>query len=185
MHTIFEHPLVQKALAIATAAHEGQVRKTDKTPYINHPIAVARMLAGQGFGEIIVAAALAHDVVEDTDVSEETLRSELGDEVTDIVKAVSEDKELPWEARKEAYAESVRRGSDAVKAVSIADKIHNAQSIIASHKTMGNSIWESFNRDKETKLRNEEHMLAVFKKSWQHPLINEYESAISQMRMLD
>ena len=99
--------LYEQALKVAVAAHAGQVRKHDDTPYVTHPIMVARMLEYAGFSESIVAAALAHDVLEDTEVAEAQLRTQLGDEVVDIVVAVSEDKVLPWEERKAAYVKQV------------------------------------------------------------------------------
>ena len=84
--------LVDKARAIAEEAHQNQVRKTDGTPYIHHPLAVAEILKENNFPEEVVAAGLVHDVLEDTDISESKLREELGDEVVDIVLSVSEEK---------------------------------------------------------------------------------------------
>jgi len=176
--------LIEKAKNIAEKAHEGQVRKTDGTPYIVHPFAVADILKKYDFGDTVIAAALVHDVLEDTDVTEEYLRQELGDEVANIVVAVSEDKSLPWKERKKRYIETVSNAGDSVKAVSIADKIHNAKSVLLSHAVMGEEVWNKFNRGKEEKLWFENAMLEMLKARWKHPLMTEYETLVSQLNAL-
>jgi (p)ppGpp synthase/HD superfamily hydrolase len=66
--------LYEKHLAIATKAHAGQMRRDGVTPYINHPIAVASMLASLGYAGIYQHVALLHDVVEDTEITDSDLR---------------------------------------------------------------------------------------------------------------
>ena len=92
--------IVEKALRIMLEAHGQQVRKTDGSPYIIHPMMVAKKLARLGFSDETIASALVHDVLEDTDISEKQLRQELGDKVVDIILPLSEDKKLEWETRK-------------------------------------------------------------------------------------
>ena len=180
--TMSEHSLVDKAARIAVEAHVNQKRKGDGSPYVVHPFMVAYKLTRHGFSETIVAAALVHDVLEDTDVGEERLRDMLGEEVVCIVKAVSEDKTLVWEDRKEKYLEMVRESSPEVWAVSCADKIHNLESILAVHAASGDEVWGKFKRGKEQKLALEEKTLALFKELWQHPLVNEYEQLVTRLR---
>ena len=121
--------IVEKALRIMLLAHGQQVRKTDGSPYIIHPMMVAKKLARLGFSDETIAAALVHDVLEDTDVTEQQLRQELGDKVVDIILPLSEDKKLEWETRKKKYINDVKNASVETKAVSIADKIHNLERI--------------------------------------------------------
>ena len=177
--------IVQKALRIMLLAHGQQVRKTDGSPYIIHPMMVAKKLARLGFSDETIAAALVHDVLEDTDVTEQQLRQELGDKVVDIILPLSEDKKLEWETRKKKYINDVKNASVETKAVSIADKIHNLESIIETHKTMGSDIWPKFNRGKEQKMWFEREMLKAFQESWEHPMIAEYEKLIKQVEKLD
>lgn len=177
--------LTERALCIALAAHAQQVRKTDDSPYIVHPVMVALLLARHGFEEPVIAAALVHDVLEDTNVAEGTLRRELGDEIADLVKTVSEDKTLPWEERKRAYIQHVRVGSEGAKAISVADKIHNLQSLLAGHAQQGSSVWEKFNRGKEEKLWFEREMLRALQENWHHPLVDEYARSVERMAALD
>ncbi|MBP6881351.1 MAG: bifunctional (p)ppGpp synthetase/guanosine-3',5'-bis(diphosphate) 3'-pyrophosphohydrolase [Candidatus Pacebacteria bacterium] len=173
--------LAERAEAIAKKAHEGQVRKTDGTPYIEHPLAVAKIVAEYGFTEAVVAAAIVHDVLEDTDVSEEELRSKLGDEVVDIVTAVSEDKRLEWRDRKSQYIAQVVNADEQVKAVSVADKIHNAESLLAYYATHGAATWEKFNRGRSDKLWFERTLCDKLKKVWQHPLLDRYEMLVTRL----
>jgi (p)ppGpp synthase/HD superfamily hydrolase len=176
--------LTDRALTLAFAAHEGQKRH-EGTPYITHPVAVALMLARHGFGEEVIAAALCHDVLEDTSVTEDEMRQELGDIVTDIVKAVSYDRSFSWKEQRERYIESVRQAGESAMAVSLADKIHNARSLLALHAAGGQAIWDKFNTTKEQKIWFEEAMLSMLKEAWQHPLVGEYEALVAKMRSLD
>lgn len=180
-----ELSLIEKAARIAIVAHADQKRKSDGFPYIIHPFMVAIKLMKHGFDDVVIASGLVHDILEDTKFSEEEMRQELGNEVVEIVKTLAEDKSLQWEERKEKYVQAVRNGSDTAKAVSIADKIHNTENIIATYKQIGSEIWKKFNRGKEKKVWFENEMLKMFKKTWSHPLIGEYEALLKQMRNLE
>lgn len=176
--------LYERALKVAIRAHDGQTRKHDNTAYVTHPIMVARLVEQAGFSECAVAAALVHDVLEDTPVSEAELRQELGDEVVDIVTAVSEDTTLPWEERKEAYVRSVVAAGESVWAVSVADKIHNAGDLIAFHTAVGPEAWKVFNRGKEKKIWFEKLLHTEISKMWQHPLLDVYATQIAKLEVL-
>jgi guanosine-3',5'-bis(diphosphate) 3'-pyrophosphohydrolase len=177
--------LIQKATKIMILAHGNQKRKTDGSPYIVHPQAVADILQKNSFSDTIIAAGLTHDVLEDTDYSPEKLKKELGNEVFEIVEALSENKSLQWEERKEKYVEQIKNGPEGAKAVSICDKIHNLSSIIITYKKLGPDIWTKFNRGKEKKMWFENAMLQMFKDSWPHPLIDQYEKLLRQVEELD
>ncbi|OGX05664.1 MAG: hypothetical protein A2Z88_10865 [Omnitrophica WOR_2 bacterium GWA2_47_8] len=176
--------LVQTALNIALKAHAGAVRKADGSPYIVHPIMVAMKLARHGFSDAVVAAAFVHDVLEDTDYPEAQLRKELGDEVLAIVKAVTNDDSLPWEEKKKKYIETVRQGPEGAKAVAVADKIHNLESLFAAYERQGPEVWKRFNRGKDQKAWFEHEVLKMLKETWSHPLIAEYEALIRKEEAL-
>ena len=171
------------ALAIATAAHAGQFR-LEGVPYITHPVSVAQILSESGMPEIVVVSGLVHDVLEDTTTAASVLLQELGPEVLSIVEAVSEDKSLPWRARKEGYIASVRAASSSAKAVSIADKIHNLESLFAAHQIYGKEFLTRFKASFEEKRWFEESMLAMFEETWQHPLIARYRDLVARMPTL-
>ena len=71
-------PLTRSALEFAAARHDGQRRDADSAPFILHPLEVAQLLRGRGYRDAIVAAAVLHDVVEDTDVEPAELERRFG-----------------------------------------------------------------------------------------------------------
>ena len=179
-----EGNIVEKALALALAAHEGQMRKDSPTPYLVHPVHVAILLARYGFSDEVVAAGLVHDVVEDTAVSMEDIRRELGDNVAALVVPVTHDNTLPWTKKKEAYIEAVRTAPDEAKAISVADKIANADSLITAYAREGSAVWRHFNTGREKKIWFEEAVLSMLQESWKHPLVDAYAQKVEQMRAL-
>jgi len=88
---------LENAIRIAVVAHQGQVRKDERLPYISHLIAVALILAQHGFSDEVIAAGLTHDVLEDTEYPAEDLRSGIGEGAYAIVAAVTNDDALPWD----------------------------------------------------------------------------------------
>ncbi|MCL6423497.1 bifunctional (p)ppGpp synthetase/guanosine-3',5'-bis(diphosphate) 3'-pyrophosphohydrolase [Brachybacterium sp. JHP9] len=122
--------LLERAYAVAEKAHRGQMRKSGD-PYITHPVSVATILAELGSPVEVLAAALLHDTVEDTDYSLDQLRSDFGDEVAVMVDGVTKlDKVTYGEA---AQAETVRKMIVAmsrdirVLLIKLADRLHNAR----------------------------------------------------------
>jgi len=127
--------LVLKAAAFAAHKHRDQRRKDpEKTPYINHPIALAQVLREEGGvrDPMVIAAALLHDTIEDTETSYEELRGQFGAIVADCVVEVTDVKFLGKAARKRLQVAKAARASKAAKQVKIADKICNLRDILAS-----------------------------------------------------
>ncbi|MGH7175685.1 MAG: HD domain-containing protein [Minisyncoccia bacterium] len=176
--------LIEKAARIAAVAHKDQRRKEADVPYIEHPIEVALILAKAGFSDVIIAAGLTHDVLEDTSYPEAKMRAELGSEVMAIVDAVTNDDELSWEEKKKKYVEMVRAGPEGAKAVALADKIANAKSLLSGAKEQGRGVWVHFNAGREKKIWFEEAMLAMLRESWNNPLIEEYAGLIEALKAL-
>src|SRR5271167_3932353 len=94
--------LVFMALEFAAKKHRDQRRKdVNASPYINHPIAVGRVLCAAGVDDpIVLSAALLHDTIEDTETTETELRHLFGDKIVSIVMEVTDDKALPREVQK-------------------------------------------------------------------------------------
>jgi (p)ppGpp synthase/HD superfamily hydrolase len=141
--------VIEKALQVASRAHEKQYRKETKIPYITHPVAVGMLLMKAGYEDDIIAAGILHDTVEDTDLTLVDLEASFGKKIAEIVAGCSEpDKSLSWEERKEHTIEFLRTASEEIRAVACADKLHNIRSIRRDYKEKGNEVWERFNRGK-------------------------------------
>ncbi len=139
--------IVEKALFFAAMAHDGQRRKGMDVPYLVHPVSVAMRLTRAGAGDIIVAAGLLHDTLEDTDLTYEQLGVEFGNEIADIVRQCSEcDKSLSWEARKRHTIDKISTQSLTVRVVECADKLDNISSLIDEHARLGDEVWSRFKR---------------------------------------
>jgi guanosine-3',5'-bis(diphosphate) 3'-pyrophosphohydrolase len=127
--------ILLKAAEFAAHKHRDQRRKNaDASPYINHPIAVANVLRNEGgiTDPVILAAALLHDTLEDTETTYEELRGQFGDEIADVVEEVTDTQWLTKEARKRLQISKASHSSDRARAVKIADKISNVRDMLAS-----------------------------------------------------
>lgn len=124
--------LLFRALAFAAHKHRDQRRKdAEASPYINHPIALAEVLAGEGrvADAEVLAAALLHDTIEDTDTSLEELRAQFGERIAGMVAEVTDDKNLPKAERKRLQIVHAAEISDGAKLVKLADKICNLRDV--------------------------------------------------------
>ncbi len=168
-------------MRIATSSHRNQTRKESDLPYISHPAMVALKLQKYDFDEEIIAAALVHDVLEDTDYSPEMFRTQLGEEVWKIVTAVTNETGMTWEEKKRAYIESVRMAGIGAKAVALADKVHNAESLLVAYSDQGTEVWKYFKAGRDMKLWFEDAMYAMYKETWDHPLVEEYGELVKKL----
>ncbi|WP_423800984.1 HD domain-containing protein [Neobacillus sp. SAB-20_R2A] len=142
--------MIDKALQIASIAHQRQYRKGTDIPYIAHPVAVGMLLMKAGYREDVVAAGILHDTDEDTDYKLKDIKRDFGEEIAVIVAGCSEpDKSLSWEERKEHTIEFLKTASSDIRAVACADKLHNIRSIIKDYEQDGDEVWQRFNRGKE------------------------------------
>lgn len=124
-----------RTIAFAAEKHKNQRRKdADATPYINHPIAVASVLKDEGgiSDPVVLAAAILHDTIEDTETTRYELEMLFGEKVAGIVSEVTDDKTLDKAERKRLQIEHVASASIEAKCVKIADKICNLRDILSS-----------------------------------------------------
>jgi guanosine-3',5'-bis(diphosphate) 3'-pyrophosphohydrolase len=124
--------LLFDALAFAAHKHRAQRRKDkEASPYINHPIALADVLANEGGVEdpVTLCAALLHDTIEDTKTTYEELRKAFGREIADVVREVTDDKSLRKYVRKRRQIEHAPHLSRRAKLVKLADKISNLRDV--------------------------------------------------------
>lgn len=124
--------LVVDALEYAALMHAGQRRKgRGRAPYINHPISVMALLHRAGVTDpAVLAAALLHDTVEDTEASREDLAERFGEPVAAIVAEVTDDKSLPQAERKQAQIDKAPHLSLEARLVKLADKTANVSDLV-------------------------------------------------------
>jgi guanosine-3',5'-bis(diphosphate) 3'-pyrophosphohydrolase len=130
----FDRELLKRAFLFASEAHEGQQRRSGE-PFIAHPVGVARVLADLHLDDSTLAAALLHDVVEDTDLTIEEVRAEFGEEITRLVEGVTKLTRIHFQSREQAQAENYRKmivamaQDPGVILIKLADRLHNMRTI--------------------------------------------------------
>ena len=188
---------INHALAFAAKHHDQQVRKGTRLPYLTHPANVAIILTRYGCDESTIVAGILHDVVEDCvtkdysrEMLEERIASKFGDEVLDTVLAVThrnhddDGNDFTPEERKNDYLERLVHASDRARWVCAADKLHNANSILADLKRTEwpENVWARFKVGKDGTIR---WYRAVYDKlrtlGFQAPIMAELERTVLAM----
>ncbi len=145
-----EMATVEKAYRLAEQAH-GEQKRDSGEPYITHPLSVAIILADMGMDPPTVIAALLHDVIEDTPVTDADIRKQFGSEVLALVDGVTKLGKIPYSTREEQQSENIRKmllamaNDIRVILIKLADRLHNMRTIESrpevkrlntSHETM-------------------------------------------------
>jgi GTP diphosphokinase / guanosine-3',5'-bis(diphosphate) 3'-diphosphatase len=127
--------LVLKAMTFAAEKHRHQRRKDrEASPYINHPIDLANILANEALigDEVVITAAILHDTVEDTETTPDEIAREFGDEVGAIVAEVTDDRTLSKHERKRLQVQHAPHASFRAQQLKLADKIANLRDLSRS-----------------------------------------------------
>ena len=150
--------LMDRAIIFATRAHSGTYRKGTQIPYIVHPIEAASIVATMTDDPDMIAAAVLHDVVEDTDATVEEIRFFFNEHIAKLVESESENKrkDLPpqetWMVRKMETLTFLREEADReAKILALADKLSNMRAVHRDQKTIGDQLWERFNEKSKEK----------------------------------
>lgn len=143
--------LLTKAYQFASEKHKSQTRKNrDKTPYINHPIEVANLIANIGNinDQIVLIAALLHDTLEDTKTTKEEIKNEFSETILNIVLEVTDDKSLLKMERKKHQIDHAKYLSNEAKLIKLGDKISNLNSTLndppenwSDDDILGYTVW--------------------------------------------
>jgi (p)ppGpp synthase/HD superfamily hydrolase len=178
-------PLVRAALEKARAAHEGQVRNgSGGMPYVEHPMTVAARLDEHGYRDEVLAAALLHDVVEDSETSLEELRELFGGEVAGMVGALTDDESIEsYRERKAEHRERVAAAAGEALAIYGADKLTNVVTLSEAYAKEGDSVRDEFKVPIELKLEIWEEDLALLReKAPELPFLDSLEEGLSGLR---
>ncbi len=153
----YAEDIISKAMMFAIAAHSGQYRKDSRTPAIIHAMEAAVVASTLTPDQEVMAAALLHDTVEDTDVTAEQIRDMFGKKIADLVAMETENKrremssESSWMIRKQESIDELKSTDDVnVKILWLSDKLSNMRSFFRMHGKLGDDMWNGFNqKDKE------------------------------------
>lgn len=153
--------IVKKALKFATKAHKDQVRKYTQEPYINHPIAVSKIVKEIGGDKNMRAAAFLHDVVEDTNIALDEILINFGHDIFNLVSDltdISKKSDGIRKIRKELDRQHLSRASKRAKTIKLADLINNTVSIVL-HDSDFAKVYMSEKRALLEVLRDGNHIL--------------------------
>jgi len=179
----------EEALLYAARLHRDQTRKGTEVPYVTHLLAVAAIVGENGGTEDEVVAALLHDAPEDRGGKDrlEDIRARFGDEVAEIVDGCTDTYEDPkpeWRPRKEAYIAHVATASPSVRLVSAADKLHNARSILADLRSLGDKLWDRFTGGKEGTLWYYRALVEAYAEVGSNPVVEELDKVVREIETL-
>ncbi len=181
----FEH-----ALVYATQLHARQERKGTNIPYISHLLSVAALVLEDGGDEDEAIAALLHDAVEDQGgvATREVILQKFGERVTQIVDGCTDTDVMPkppWKERKQQHLENLRHASPAVCRVELADKLHNARSILLDLQRDGEAVWQKFRGGKEGTLWYYRAALEVFAQlGYSMFMVEEFKRVVEELEVV-
>ncbi len=175
---------LDQAIAYAAARHSGAYRKGTRIPYITHPMEAAAIVATLTDDEDVIAAAVLHDVLEDTDASYQEVEKLFGSRVAALVADESENKredlppEATWMIRKQETIEHLEHASHEAKLIALGDKLANIRAIRRDYRVMGDELWNRFNEKNKTHIAwyyaNVFHVLDQDEELSGSPLMYEY-----------
>ena len=174
---IIRSDLVRDAFEAARHAHAGQVRSGSVgVPYIDHPLGVAERLAKHGFGDDVLAAALLHDVVEDSEMEVADVRARFGDPVSDLVEAMTDDETIEsYEDRKEEHRRRVAEAGPTAMAIFAADKVTNVEMLRDAYALSGEAVSDELKVSLDVKIFIwEVDLEMLFNEAPELPLVDEF-----------
>jgi (p)ppGpp synthase/HD superfamily hydrolase len=176
----------EAALVYATRLHAHQTRKISGTPYIAHLLSVAALVLEAGGSESEAIAALLHDAVEDQGgvQTRNEICQRFGDQVVAIVDGCTESDTIPkppWQERKTRYLENLRHASPEVRRVSLADKLHNARSLLTEWRQKGDTIWAQFSKGKEGTLWFYRNLVQVYRETGSDFMTEELDQIVLEL----
>ncbi|MBR3072058.1 HD domain-containing protein [Fibrobacter sp.] len=142
--------ILDRAIVFAVNAHQGTERRGKGFPYIVHPMEAVEIVATMTTDQELLAAAVLHDTVEDTDVTLDDIRREFGERVAKLVKEESDvfidgvSEADSWHERKQAAIDRLAQASRDAKMVALGDKLSNARIIYRDFVQKGNELWNIF-----------------------------------------
>jgi len=179
---------IEQAIRAATVLHHTQRRKGSMPyPYVTHLLSVAFILQEYTKDEDVLIAALLHDTLEDTDYTEEELQSDFGERVCELVKTVSEPKEikgkkLTWSERKQTYADQLKDGPKEAVMIAAVDKIHNFRSMVEEYYDKHDLFLQDFGRNLKERIEMYQIIANSINKRIDGPMLAEFNHVFEQFK---
>jgi (p)ppGpp synthase/HD superfamily hydrolase len=179
----------EAALVYAHQLHRHQTRKVAGIPYIAHLLSVTALVLEDGGSEDEAIAALLHDAVEDQggQATRKEIKQRFGETVVAIVDGCTESDTIPkppWRDRKQRYLEQLRQGSPSVRRVALADKLHNARTILFDYQQHGENVWSAFSAGKEGVLWFYHSLLQLYPLTQSSPMVEELRQVVEEIEQL-
>jgi (p)ppGpp synthase/HD superfamily hydrolase len=174
------------ALELCFDLHQTQTRKGSGVPYLAHLLTVSSLVLENGGNEDQAIAALLHDAVEDQGGQDtlKRIRESFGDEVARIVEGCTDaytNPKPPWKERKTAYLLNLQTADQKTLLVSLADKVHNARSILADLQSGDANIWDKFKGGREGTIWYYQSLAEFFDKTSFRRLRNELRQLVDEI----
>lgn len=146
MNNPLETTFFDKAVKFAVEAHQGTERRGKGYPYIVHPMEAAAIVATISNDQELLAAAILHDTVEDTDVTIEQIREQFGDRVAELVQHETAplDENMTWREKKTVQVHQLVSAPYDCKVVALGDKLSNMYGIALDYRRVGDEVWKLF-----------------------------------------
>ena len=183
MSELFAH-----AVEFAIRAHDGQLRKDGRTPYIVHPLNVAARVLRESADFDLACAAVLHDVVEDCGVTADQIEDGWGPKVANLVDWVSERRtEEPtdknWRERKDEYINQLRFAPVPAQLIAICDKYDNLCDLLRNVHLDGSAAFKQLRVGRNSQIWYHEQMLALFQETnFPGSILGDYTLAVEQLR---
>lgn len=179
----------ETALIYATRLHANQYRKVSNTPYISHLLSVAALVLEAGGTEEEAIAGLLHDSIEDQGGKQtrEEIRQLFGEQIVTIIDGCTEcdtHPKPPWQERKNKYLENIRQASPSIQKVSLADKLHNARSLLSDWQQHGDIIWQQFKAGKTSTLWFYQQLLQVYQANGSSAMVEEFAHIVHNLHQM-
>lgn len=146
MNNPLETTFFDKAVRFALEAHQGTERRGKSYPYIIHPMEAASIVSTITNDQEMLAAAILHDTVEDTEVTIEQIREQFGNRVAELVQheTAPSDESLTWREKKTAQLSQLANAPFDSKVVALGDKLSNMRGIAWDYRKVGDEVWKLF-----------------------------------------
>ncbi len=176
---------IEQAIKAATILHKNQLRKGSiPLPYVSHLFAVTMIVSDYTDDEDTIVAALLHDTLEDTDYTEDELRSDFGNLVADAILTISEPTEpgLSWRDGKVAYVKQLKKATKLALLVAAADKIHNMRSVVEEYFEDHSRFMADFGKQLDDRIEMYQNISNVLNNRLDNAILGEFNHVFEEYK---